>query len=214
MYSLCETLIATTQALFSAGLNTGTAGNVSVREGAGFLVTASGMPVAEMMPSDLVWLGFDGSTKGTREPSSEWRLHHDILRSRPEIGAVIHTHSMFATTLACLHREVPAFHYMIAVTGASQIRCAPYALFGTQAFSDAAVQALLGSRACLLANHGMVVLGRDLNEALRLTIEVESLCERYWRALQLGEPVLLTESEMTAVFERFKSYGQWATATN
>jgi len=214
MIALRESLISTAQALSSAGLNTGTAGNLSVRAGAGFLITPSGMPAAAMKPSDLVWLGFDGSIQGQREPSSEWRLHQDILRGRPEVNAVIHSHAMFATTLACLRLEVPAFHYLIAVTGASRIRCAPYTLFGTQAFSDTAVQALADSKACLLANHGMVVLGADLNDALRLTIEVEILCERYWRARQLGDPAVLSEAEMAAVFERFKTYGQWATAAD
>lgn len=204
-----EALLEASARLLQNGLNTGTAGNVSVRDGDGFLITPSGLAVERMTVHDMVWMGFDGRIEGTREPSSEWRLHADILRTRPEVHAVVHTHAMYASTLACMRREVPPFHYMIAVTGASRIRCAQYALFGTQEFSDTALRALAASNACLLANHGMVALGRDLDRALALAIEVETLCERYWRTLQLGEPVLLTDEEMAAVFARFTHYGQW-----
>lgn len=204
-----QTLLDGARRLVELRLNTGAAGNISVRDGEGFLITPSGLAPDRMALGDMVQLGFDGQRQGLREPSSEWRLHRDILQSRPEIGAVVHTHSMFAGTFACLRQEIPPIHYMIAVTGASHIRCAPYALFGTQQFSDAAVVALLGSKACLLANHGMVALGRDLGEALAITLEVETLCERYWRALQVGTPVQLSEPQMEAVFERFKDYGQW-----
>lgn len=209
MKSPRDALLDVSRQLLQSGLNTGTAGNVSVRDGDGFLITPSGLAVDRMTPQDMVWIGFEGSVKGTREPSSEWRLHSDILRTRPETHAVVHTHAMYASTLACLRREVPPFHYMIAVTGGSHIRCADYALFGTQEFSDTALRALTGSKACLLANHGMVALGRDLDQALAITIEVETLCERYWRTLQAGEPVVLSDAEMAAVFARFAHYGQW-----
>lgn len=126
------------------------------------------------------------------------------------MNAVVHTHSMFATTLACLQREIPAFHYMIAVAGGNSIRCASYALFGSQALSDAALVALQGRKACLLANHGMIALGRDLTEALSIAVEVENLAEQYWRALQLGMPYILDDDEMQAVFRQFKGYGNWA----
>ena len=202
-------LLKFTQKLAKLGLNKGTSGNVSVRFEDGFLVTPSGMGVEEMTPDSMVKMQFEGSFEAAKKPSSEWRFHRDILLSRPEINAVIHTHSMFATTLACLHKDIPPFHYMIAVTGAETIRCAPYALFGTQVLSDHALAALYHSKACLLANHGMIALGRDLEDALAVTIEVENLCEQYWRALQIGEPHLLTDIEMHEVFQQFKGYGNW-----
>jgi len=202
-------LLKFTQKLAKLGLNKGTSGNVSVRFEDGLLVTPSGMGVEEMTPDSMVKMQFDGSFEATKKPSSEWRFHRDILLSRPEINAVIHTHSMFATTLACLHKDIPPFHYMIAVTGAETIRCSPYALFGTQVLSDHALAALYHSKACLLANHGMIALGRDLEDALAVTIEVENLCEQYWRALQIGEPHLLTDIEMQEVFQQFKGYGNW-----
>lgn len=208
-----EKLIEITRKLSMLGLNQGTAGNVSVRSNDGFLLTPSGVKTEEMTSHDMVWMDFDGKSQGEREPSSEWRFHRDILQARPEVGAVVHTHSMFATTLACLRKDIPPFHYMIALVGGTCIRCAPYALFGSQALSDNALQALQDRKACLLANHGMIALGRDLDHALDMTVEVETLCEQYWRALQLGEPYLLTEQEMAEVFERFKSYGRWAKPT-
>ena len=210
-----EQLLKIAQKLIATGLNKGTAGNASVRCEGGFLVTPSGMAVENMTASSMVKMQFDGSFETEKIPSSEWRFHCDILRldnikSRPEINAVIHTHSMFASTLACLHKDIPPFHYMIAVTGADTIRCAPYALFGTQELSDNALTALTHSKACLLANHGMIALGRDLDDALAVAVEVENLCEQYWRALQLGEPYILSEAEMRDVFQQFKGYGKWA----
>lgn len=209
MSHLREQLLAISRKLCELGLNRGTSGNASVRDGAGFLVTPTGMTVEEMTPRDMVWMSIDGKVQGERQPSSEWRFHRDILQARPEIGAVIHTHAMFATTLACLHREIPPFHYMIAVAGGDTIRCAPYALFGSQALSDAALSALQDRKACLLANHGMIAVGRDLDQALSVVVEVETLCEQYWRALQAGEPKLLSAEQMTEVMEQFKGYGSW-----
>ena len=209
MSHLREQLLAISRKLCELGLNRGTSGNASVRDGTGFLVTPTGMAVEEMTPRDMVWMGIDGKVQGERQPSSEWRFHRDILQARPEVGAVIHTHAMFATTLACLHREIPPFHYMIAVAGGDTIRCAPYALFGSQALSDAALSALQDRKACLLANHGMIAVGRDLDQALSVAVEVETLCEQYWRALQVGEPKLLSAEQMTEVMEQFKEYGSW-----
>ena len=204
-------LLIITQKLAELGLNKGTAGNCSVRFKDGFLVTPSGMNVEDMTPQSMVQMQFDGSFEPNKIPSSEWRFHRDILQNRPEINAVIHTHSQFATTMACLHKSIPPFHYMIAVTGADTIRCAPYALFGTQVLSDHALAALYHSKACLLANHGMIALGRDLDEALAVTVEVENLCEQYWRVLQINpNPPLLTEQEMRDVFQQFKGYGKLA----
>ena len=209
-----ENLLSIAQKLIETGLNKGTAGNASVRlkeNGSdGFLVTPSGMAVEDMSAASMVQMQFDGSYEQGKIPSSEWRFHRDILASRADINAVIHTHSMFATTLACLHKDIPPFHYMIAVVGGDTIRCAPYALFGSQALSDNALAALIDRKACLLANHGMIALGRDLDDALAVTVEVENLCEQYWRALQLGEPHILSETEMRDVFQQFKGYGKWS----
>lgn len=209
MIPIREQLLAVTRKLSESGLNCGTSGNASVRLADGFLVTPSGMAVETMTPHDMVQMGFDGHHHGNRAPSSEWRFHRDILAARPEVGAVIHTHSMFATTLACLRRDIPPFHYMIALAGGDTIRCAPYALFGSQALSDAAVIALQERKACLLGNHGMIALGRDLDEAYAVAVEVETLCEQYWRTLQVGEPFLLSPQEMADVQEQFKGYGRW-----
>ena len=210
-----EQLLAIAQKLVETGLNKGTSGNSSVRFEGGFLVTPTGMAVEDMSAASMVKMQFDGSfdadkTQPNIKPSSEWRFHRDILQNYAEINAVIHTHSMFATTLACLHKDIPPFHYMIAVVGGDTIRCAPYALFGSQALSNNALAALTDRKACLLANHGMIVLGRDLDDALAVTVEVENLCEQYWRALQLGEPHILTEAEVRDVFQQFKGYGKWA----
>lgn len=211
---LATQLLHTAQQLQLAGLNKGTSGNVSVRNGAGFLITPSGVPIDTLSAAAMVQMDLDGSAEAGKKPSSEWRFHRDILQQRPEVNAVVHTHSMFATTLACLQREIPAFHYMIAVAGGVNIRCAPYALFGSQVLSDVALTALQDRKACLLANHGMIALGRDLAEALSIAVEVENLAEQYWRALQLGTPYILTEAEMQAVFAQFKGYGNWAEPSN
>jgi L-fuculose-phosphate aldolase len=209
MKPLREKLLHITRKLTETGLNRGTAGNVSVRDGNGFLITPSGIAADFMTLRDLVWMDFYGRVEGEHAPSSEWRFHRDILHTRPEVGAVIHTHAMFATTLACLRRDIPPFHYMIALAGGDSIRCAPYALFGTQELSDAALVALQDRKACLLANHGMIALGRELGHALAVAVEVETLCEQYWRTLQVGGPELLTEQEMAEAIAQFKGYGSW-----
>ena len=201
-------LIATALALQPAGLNRGTAGNVSARRGEGFVITPTGMPYGALEADDIPWMTLDGSSQGRRKPSSEWRLHRDLYAARPEIGAVLHAHSPFAVSLSCLRRDIPPFHYMIARFGGDNIRCADYALFGSEALSAAALAAMTQRKGCLLANHGLLVAGRDLDEALALAIELEDLCEQYWRASQLGQPVLLGEADMAAVLEKFAGYGQ------
>jgi L-fuculose-phosphate aldolase len=210
--TLRDTIIATALAMNAADINRGKAGNVSarlVRAGFdGFLVTPTGLPYAQLVAGDVVAMTLAGDALGARVPSSEWRFHRDIYRHRPDAGAIVHTHAPFATSLACLQRGIPAFHYMVAVAGGPDIRCAPYATFGTQALSDHAVSALAGRSACLLANHGMIALGGTLDEALALAIEVETLAEMYWRALQIGEPKLLPADEMAAVLQKFATYGQ------
>ncbi|HLL05297.1 MAG TPA: class II aldolase/adducin family protein [Myxococcaceae bacterium] len=203
-----EELIATGRRMNASGLNQGTSGNLSARVEGGFLVTPTGMEYEGLRPEDLVLMRFDGSHEGPRRPSSEWRFHRDILAARPEVNAVLHAHSMFSTTLACLRRPIPAFHYMVAMAGGTSIRCAPYATFGTEELSGHAVAALEGRKACLLANHGLITVGVDLAAAFKLAVEVETLAAMYLRALQVGEPVLLDEAEMAVVLEKFKTYGQ------
>jgi len=189
------------------GLTRGSSGNISIRTGTGFLITPSGMPPKTLSPSDIVAMGMDERPTGTRKPSSEWRFHRDIYAARPEIGAIVHSHPPFGIALASHGRGIPAFHYMVAMAGGADIRCAPYATYGTQALSDYAVTALEGRFACLLANHGMIAAGKTLERALALAVEVESLAEGYWRALQIGEPTILPDDEMAVVVEKFKSYG-------
>lgn len=201
-----QKMIEASRRLVELDLNRGSSGNISLRTGGGFLVTPSALPPEAMKPEDMVLMDFSGNVVEGERPSSEWRFHRDILAARPEIGAVVHVHSPFATTLACLGMEIPPFHYMIAAAGGNTIRCAPYALFGTQALSDLALAALQDRRACLLANHGMIAAGRDLEGAMGLTVEVESLCELYWRALQVREPNILSDGEMEAVTEKFRGY--------
>lgn len=213
MRLLRKQLVKTAKELTALGLNQGTAGNVSIRAGLGLLITPSAKPASEMKANDMVYMDFnepaDIQEKKSPAPSSEWRFHHDILLIRPEINAVIHCHSMFATTLACLHIDLPAFHYMIAIAGGNSVRCADYALFGTQELSEKALLALHGRYACLLVNHGMIAVGRSLNHALAVTQAVEQLCEQYWRVLQTGSPILLSDEQMQDVFQQFKDYGQW-----
>jgi L-fuculose-phosphate aldolase len=210
--TLREAVIATARAMNAAGINRGKSGNVSVRlpasQGDAFLITPSGLAYDQTAPGDIVAMSLDGSARGARKPSSEWRFHRDIYRARPEIQAIVHTHAPFATSLACLDRGIPPFHYMVAIAGGRDIRCAPYATFGTQELSDHAVAALSGRTACLLSHHGMIAIGASLPAALALAVEVETLAEMYWRALQLGEPELLPDDEMQRVVAKFASYGQ------
>lgn len=206
--TLCLQVVALARRMVAEGLNKGAAGNLSVRCGDGFLITPTGMAPEAFGAADVVAMNMDGSHRGPRKPSSEWRFHRDLYAARPEAGAVLHAHSPFATSLACLRREIPPFHYMIARFGGSTVRCADYATFGTQELSTAALKALAGRNACLLANHGMLLFGRDLDDALALGVELETLCEQYWRALQAGQPVLLDDAEMQRVLEKFKGYGQ------
>ncbi|MBK8760954.1 MAG: class II aldolase/adducin family protein [Sulfuritalea sp.] len=208
---LAEQVLATARAMNASGINRGSAGNVSARCAPGdgaFLVTPTGMAYAACSADDMVRVGADGTPSGRRKPSSEWRFHRDIYAARPEAGAVVHTHSPFATALACQEQGIPAFHYMVARFGGADVRCADYATFGTQELSDAIIQALTGRNACLMAHHGMVVFGRDCEQALALAVELETLCEQYWRVLQLGTPRLLAAEEMQRVLEKFAGYGQ------
>lgn len=203
-------IIAACRQLEFSGLNRGTTGNISCREDDHLLITPSGVPVDAMTDAGIVAMDFDGQVIGSGKPSSEWHFHRDILQQRPEIHAVVHTHSPYATALACLREDLPPFHYMIAIAGGDSVRCAPYTLFGTDTLSRYALAALTDRKACLLANHGLIALGRDLAEAMAVATEVESLCQQYLIARQSGTPVLLTADEMRQVIDRFNTYGRHA----
>ena len=200
-------VVATAREMNALGINRGKSGNVSARTREGFLVTPSALPYDRTEPGDVVFVTSDGAPHGRRRPSSEWRFHRDIYATRADVSAIVHTHSPFATTLACLDRSIPAFHYMVAVAGGSDVRCAPYATFGSDALAQHAVAALDARLACLLSHHGMIALGRDVPAALALAVDVEALAEIYCEALQLGEPALLDAEEMARVAERFRGYG-------
>ena len=201
-------MIATCIKMNESGINQGTSGNISVRIDEGFLITPSGVPYDEMKPQDIVLMHIDASHEGPRKPSTEWRFHRDIMEKKPEVGAVIHLHSMFCTSLSILRREIPAIHYMIAVSGGPTIPCVPYVTWGTQQLADYILGALENRHACLLANHGMVCIGPNLKKAAWLAVEIETLAAQYWRALQVGIPYILPDEEVAHVIEKFKSYGQ------
>lgn len=203
-----KAIVTTANALTQARLNQGAAGNVSARTTAGMLITPSGLAPERMLADDIVHVTTNGTASGRLAPSSEWRFHADLYAHRPEAAAIIHTHAPFSTALACQRIEIPPFHYMIARFGGTSVRCARYATFGTQRLSDHILAAIAGRSACLIANHGMLVFGPDLESALAAAIEFESLCEQYWRTLQLGPPVCLSDDEMAEVIEKFRWYGR------
>ena len=209
---LREQLVDCARRMQASGINQGTSGNLSVRIAGGMLITPSSLPYEQMQPTDLVALDLKGEPlfipadgRPQRRPSSEWRLHADVLASRPEVQAVLHCHSIHATALACHGRDIPPFHYMTAVAGGHDIRCAPYATFGTQELSDGVVQALEGRLACLMAQHGQVSVGPTLDKALALAVEVETLARIYLQALALGEPPLLSAEQMEQVRHQFRT---------
>ena len=193
------------------GLSVGRSGNASARTPTGMRITPSGLEPSRMDPATMVDMAFEGQVlAGTLTPSSEWRMHAGIYAARPEVQAIVHCHSRHATALACTGRGIPAFHYMVAVAGGDSIRCAPYALFGTEALAQHAVEALQDRRACLLANHGQLAMGSSLEAALALAVEVEELAAQYCAALAIGDVAILDEAPMREVLERFASYGQRA----
>lgn len=197
--------------MVSAGLTQGTSGNISARLGDALLITPAGVAPESLAPEmiALMPLDNDGSAwSGPLKPSSEWRFHRDILRTRPDAGAVVHAHSTFATALAMARREIPACHYMIAAFGGATIPCTDYALFGTQALSDLAVSALKGRHGCLLANHGMITVGPSLERALWLAVELETIARQYCISLGLGGPILLNADEIEEARAAFAGYGQ------
>lgn len=204
-----QALADTLQLLDATGMNSGTAGNLSVRVEGGLLVTPSAVPPQHVTAARIVRLDMEGNVLSEGVPTSEWRFHRDIYAARPDAGAIVHMHSVHATALATLREDLPPFHYQVAKGGGHSIRCAEYAPYGTQELSDA-VLAALGTthRACLMANHGMVAFAGDLEAALSLAIEVETLCHQYLVARAAGAPVLLTAEQMDVIQERFTRYGK------
>jgi L-fuculose-phosphate aldolase len=209
--ALRQQVIDTCRQLEKLGLNQGTSGNVSVRCGtdasAGFFLTPTSLSYDNMAPEDIVHVAPDGRCTGRCRVSSELPFHLEIMRQRRDATAVIHTHSTYATTIACLRQEIPAVHYLVALFGGNNIRCADYATFGTPELSANLLRALTGRRAALMGNHGLVVLGSDLKQALSLTAEAETLATLYWRTLSAGRPTILSDAEMANVAEKFRDYG-------
>ncbi|ABS63862.1 class II aldolase/adducin family protein [Parvibaculum lavamentivorans DS-1] len=195
--------------LAATGLSPQMSGNVSARAGDSIFITPSGIAYTDLIPDDLSEIALDGRIlSGPFPPSSEWQMHCAIYKARPEAGGIVHAHSDFATVLAVMKRPIPAFHYMVAVAGGRDIRCAPYATFGTADLAAHAVAALADRKACLLAHHGQIAIGETVEAALHLAHEVETLAAQYWRALQIGEPDLLSDEEMAVNVEKFRNYGR------
>jgi L-fuculose-phosphate aldolase len=210
--ALREAAVQAIRKLDALGMNRGSTGNLSLRltldHQDGMLITPTGMGADDLRASDMVWVGFDGTRRGDWQPSSEWHFHQAIYQTRPDLQAIVHTHSTYAAALACLRRELPPFHYMIAVAGGDSVPCVPYFLFGTEALSQAVALAMTERDACLLANHGLIAAGTNLGKAMKVVQEIESLCQVYLQALAVGEPVILSKEDMQHVIEKFRSYGK------
>ncbi len=199
-------IIAQCRAMNASGLNQGTSGNISVRAGARMLITPSSIPYDILTPEMIAAMPIEGdygSWEGPKKPSSEWRFHLDILRARPDVGAIVHTHSTYCTSLSIARKPIPPIHSMIAHFGGPDIRCADYALYGSAELSAHVLKAMQGRNGCLLANHGMIAAGKNLAHAMWLAIELETLARQYWHALQIGGPVLLSAAEVSAAAEKF-----------
>jgi L-fuculose-phosphate aldolase len=202
-------IIDTARAMSRMGLSPGRSGNVSARFGDGMLITPSGMPYDTLEPADIVFVAADGTVADdARKPSSEWRFHLSALEARPDRAAVVHTHSENAVVLACRHAPIPAFHYMVAAAGGTDIPCIPYATFGTGKLARYVAKGLAQRDAVLMANHGQIALGATLSAALELAAEVETLAGQYVKVLTLGKPKLLSDKQMQIVLSKFQSYGQ------
>jgi len=200
-------IIKTALQLNSTGLSAGSSGNVSARVEGGFLITPSGVKYHKLRAEDIVFMDMDGNAQGDFLPSSEWQFHLDIYASRRSAKAIVHAHPPYSTALACLNKNIPSFHYMVAVAGGKDIRCCKYEPFGTPELSSAVLEALLGRRACLMSHHGLIAFGDDLEKAMSLAVEVEVLAQQYQLVVQMGEPELLSEQEMEDVIHRFWTYG-------
>lgn len=205
-------LVEACRSMNRLGINKGTAGNISVRHGDGFLISPTGIPYDMLQAGQVVFVAWDGGYSGGVLPSSEWRFHRDLLHARPDLNAVVHTHSTHATALAVMGKDIPALHYAIAGAGGATIRCAPYELFGTQALADRVLQAMEGRRACLLAHHGMIAAHVSIARALALAVTVEELAQLYLLCLPQGEPPILTDEQIAEVLVKYKTYGQQGAA--
>jgi len=205
--ALRQQLIETAQAMNASGLNQGTSGNLSVRCDDGMLITPSGMNYSGLVDDDIVWMDLAGNCRGSRKPSSEWRFHEAIYTHRAEARAILHAHPVNCAALACLGKGIPAFHYMVAIAGGKDIRCADYAAFGTSELSDHVIKAMEDRKACLMAHHGLTCFAEDLPGALALAIEIEQLAAVYNRILSIGEAKILDDEEMAKVLKKFSSYG-------
>jgi len=201
-------IVAAMVAMDASGLNHGTAGNVSARVDGGMLVTPTGVPARDLTPMSIVRMTLDGSYDGDMRPTSEWQMHGSILAARPDVNAIVHCHSRFATTLACAHRTIPPLHYMTAVTGAGEILLAPYEPFGSEDLARAIVETLDGRLACLMANHGQIAVASTLDKAMLIATEVEEQAAVYHGTLAIGGPRVLSDAQIDDVMERFASYGQ------
>jgi len=212
MINVRENLLKITNKLLAEGLNHGATGNCSCRDRGGFLITPTGVDSSKLTTDMIVRMNLSGSfseLESKYQPSSEWQFHQAILKKYPEINAVVHTHSVFASALSTLGQGIPAFHYMIAVAGGDSIRCAPYAMFGTTELSNNILVAIQDRKACLLSNHGLVAMGKDLNEAFNIAQEVEHLSRLFVEAKKIGEPKLISKKQMMEVLNRFNSYSHW-----
>lgn len=204
-----EAIVRHYRTLIDSGLGTGSSGNLSMRVDAGMLITPTGIAASDLTPAQLVEVSLEGEVAaGQLLPSSEWHMHAAVYRNRPDIQSVVHCHSRYATILACAHRTIPAIHYMIAVTEGEEVPLAPYATFGTNDLAQSVVEALRGRLACLLANHGQIAIGHDIDQAMRVASEVEELAAIYWGTLAIGGGQVLTGSEMQEVQQAFATYGQ------
>lgn len=202
-----QAIIDACRRMNALGINQGTSGNISVRHGDGLLITPTSVPYEAMTPEQIVFMDMNGGFAEGQRPSSEWRFHLDILRARPEVEAVVHAHPAYCTILAIMGLEIPPIHYMIAAAGGPNIRCAPYATYGTPELSAHAVTALEGRFACLLAHHGMIAAGPSLARAMWLAVEVETLARQYHGCLQIGKPPLLSRDEIERVRVKMAGYG-------
>jgi L-fuculose-phosphate aldolase len=205
--ALRQSIVDACRRMNALGINQGTSGNLSVRWREGLLITPSGLPYERMTKSDIVPMELDGSCEHRLKPSSEWRFHCDIMKARADVGAIVHAHPIYATAFAICRQEIPAVHYMIAAAGGPTIRCGAYASYGSEELSAIALAALDGRNACLLANHGMIATGAELDRAMWLAVEVETLCKQYAAALQIGKPHVLPDDEIARTVEKFRNYG-------
>jgi L-fuculose-phosphate aldolase len=204
-----RSIVHTLQQLVTTGLNKGTSGNVSVRTDNGMLITPTGVSPHELSEPDIVQMSFHGAVDADQPiPSSEWQMHADVYQAKPEVNAIVHCHSAYATILACARRSIPAMHYLVAAAGGRGVPLADYATFGSKELSLASVQALEKASACLLANHGQLATGADLESALKLAELVKEQAHCYWGTLAIGGPTLLSDHEMDRVAAAFKTYGQ------